>query len=308
MRTFRLIVLSLGVFGLATVASAQATRTWVSGVGDDVNPCSRTAPCKTFAGAISKTANKGEISVLDPGGFGAVTITKSITINGDGTLAGILSSLTNGVNVNDSATGTPNTIEVTLRSLSINGAGNGLNGVRFVSGKRLTIEHCTIANLDPTLNHHGIDVVTNNAGGALLQVTDTDIVGTGGRGINVSPAGGLVRVNINRVHQSRSVADSGSFFNGNVKGIVSDSTFEDNAVGGGVVLAGTADITLDHVRASGNNHGVLSNSGTPTTRLKDCVLTGNITSGVTVFAGTVTPFSSNIITNPVGLAASSPLQ
>src|SRR6186997_1028833 len=94
---------------------AQATRTWVSGVGDDVNPCSRTAPCKTFAGAISKTANNGEINCLDPGGFGAVTITKSITIDCTGTLGSILNSGTNGVNVNDSATATPGTIEVLLR-------------------------------------------------------------------------------------------------------------------------------------------------------------------------------------------------
>ena len=76
----------------ASVASAQATRTWVSGVGDDANPCSRTAPCKTFAGAISKTAAGGEISVLDPGGFGAVTITKSITLSGVGVNASILAS------------------------------------------------------------------------------------------------------------------------------------------------------------------------------------------------------------------------
>jgi hypothetical protein len=294
---------------MATVASAQATRTWVSGVGDDVNPCSRTAPCKTFAGAISKTAAKGEISVLDPGGFGAVTITKSITLNGDGTLAGILSSLTTGIIVNDSATGTPGTIEVTIRSISIQGAGNGTNGIRFISGKRLTVEHCSIANLDPTAStRHGIDVTTNTASGSILQVTDTDIVGTGGVGINVAPAGGSVQVNIDGVHQSRSVLSSGAFFNGNVKGTVSNSTFMSNSAGGGVVLAGTADITLDHVRASGNNHGVLNNSGTPTTRLKDCVLTGNITSGATSLAGTITPFSSNIITNPVGVAASAALQ
>ena len=89
----------------AVSANAQATRTWVSGVGDDVNPCSRTAPCKTFAGAISKTAASGEINCLDPGGFGAVTITKSITIDCTGTLGGILAASTNGVNVNDSATG-----------------------------------------------------------------------------------------------------------------------------------------------------------------------------------------------------------
>src|SRR6476620_6789772 len=96
-------------------ANAQATRTWVSGVGDDVNPCSRTAPCKTFAGAISKTAAGGEIDCLDPGGFGAVTITKSITIDCTGTLGSILAAGTNGVNINDSVTATPGTIIVTLR-------------------------------------------------------------------------------------------------------------------------------------------------------------------------------------------------
>src|SRR4051795_2127947 len=90
-----------------SVAFGQATRTWVSGVGDDANPCSRTAPCKTFAGAISKTAAGGEIDCLDPGGFGTVTITKSITIDCDGTFGSILASGTNGVNVNDSATATP---------------------------------------------------------------------------------------------------------------------------------------------------------------------------------------------------------
>src|SRR5262245_23923450 len=58
-----------------TSAFAQATRTWVSGVGNDANPCSRTAPCKTFAGAISKTAIGGEIDALDPGGYGTITIT-----------------------------------------------------------------------------------------------------------------------------------------------------------------------------------------------------------------------------------------
>src|SRR5664279_823389 len=84
-----------------TPAFAQATRTWVSGVGDDVNPCSRTAPCKTFPGAISKTAAGGEIDCLDPGGFGAVTITKSITIACEGTgEGGILVAGTNGVTVN----------------------------------------------------------------------------------------------------------------------------------------------------------------------------------------------------------------
>src|SRR5204863_5522201 len=97
---------------LASSGHAQATRTWVSGVGDDANPCSRTAPCKTFAGAISKTTVGGEIDALDSGGFGAVTITKSVTIDGGGTFASILAASTNGINVNDSAGPTPGTAVV----------------------------------------------------------------------------------------------------------------------------------------------------------------------------------------------------
>src|SRR3954447_4251332 len=127
---------------LATSAFAQATRTWVSGVGDDANPCSRTAPCKTFAGAISKTATGGIIDAMDPGGFGAVTITKSVTIDGNGTLAGIAASGTSGVTVNDSSTASPGSIRVTLRDLRIEGVGATPcpSGVNFFSGKSLRIE------------------------------------------------------------------------------------------------------------------------------------------------------------------------
>src|SRR5207244_7083968 len=121
------LVLAAAALGLTVAmtapAQAQATRTWVSGVGDDVNPCSRTAPCKTFAGAISKTAAGGEISCLDPGGFGTVTITKSIVIDCDYTEGGVLGAGTNGINVNDSTTATPGTIVVYLRGLDIEGTG-----------------------------------------------------------------------------------------------------------------------------------------------------------------------------------------
>src|SRR3977135_3639735 len=95
--TIKILVIATFVFAFASMAQAQATRTWVSGVGDDANPCSRTAPCKTFAGAISKTADGGEIDALDPGGFGQVTVTKNITLNGDGTLAGILDGVGSGI-------------------------------------------------------------------------------------------------------------------------------------------------------------------------------------------------------------------
>jgi hypothetical protein len=142
MRTDRRLFVSLLVFTLfavsAAIANAQATRTWVSGVGDDVNPCSRTAPCKTFAGAISKTADKGEINCLDPGGFGAVTITKSITLDCTSTQGSILGAMTTGIIVNgDGAI-------VRIRGLNINGASTGLNGIKITAAASVLVENTVI--------------------------------------------------------------------------------------------------------------------------------------------------------------------
>src|SRR5919106_344355 len=132
------IVVGLVALALPAAASAQATRTWVSGVGDDANPCSRTAPCKTFAGAISKTANGGEINCLDPGGFGGVTIGKSLTIKCQHTEGGVLVSGTNAIVINATATD-----KVTLRGLDINGIGTGaqtsLTGVKVLSAARVEL-------------------------------------------------------------------------------------------------------------------------------------------------------------------------
>src|SRR5262245_13598621 len=128
------------LLAVTALAQAQATRTWVSGVGDDANPCSRTAPCKTFAGAISKTATGGEINVLDPGGFGTVTITKAITIDGGHNMAGVLVSGTNAIIVNAPATAT-----VVLRNLQVDGLGTGLSGIKFLGGGALHVEHTTVS-------------------------------------------------------------------------------------------------------------------------------------------------------------------
>jgi hypothetical protein len=168
---------------------AQATRTWVSGVGDDVNPCSRTAPCKTFAGAISKTAAGGEIDVLDPGGFGTVTITKSITIDGRGTMASILASGTNGININAGVADT-----IILRNLSINGAGTtlGLNGINYLAGANVTIEDCVIENF----SQNGISIApsTANAMTVIRNVTfDGSPVGVG---VSTANAAGTVTATI----------------------------------------------------------------------------------------------------------------
>src|SRR5687768_2372687 len=134
--TLKVLTLATFVLAFAAVAQAQATRTWVSGVGDDVNPCSRTAPCKTYAGAISKTATGGEISVLDPGGYGTLTITKAITVDG-GSGAGWGSTLFSSVNgfvIN--ITTNLVTDKVILRNLSINGAGTtlGVHGMGLLEG------------------------------------------------------------------------------------------------------------------------------------------------------------------------------
>ncbi len=136
--------IALSLCAMTTAAQAQATRTWVSGVGDDANPCSRTAPCKTFAGAISKTAAGGEIDALDPGGFGTLTITKAITIDGGGgQVASVLASGTIGFNVNAGATDS-----VTLRNLRINGAGTtlGTKGINVINVGTLHVQDVVIEN------------------------------------------------------------------------------------------------------------------------------------------------------------------
>ncbi|HYI64142.1 MAG TPA: hypothetical protein VEW71_04580, partial [Allosphingosinicella sp.] len=170
----------------ATAASAQASRTWVSGVGDDVNPCSRTAPCKTFAGALSKTAAGGEINCLDPGGFGAVTTTKSITIDCTGTLGGILAALTTGVTSNGAG------IHVILRGLSINGGPPGINagvrGVRFLQSGSMTIEDSIIENFNAAAPN-GTGIVFEPSGAGELFVSNTIIAGNLNAGIRIQPTG-----------------------------------------------------------------------------------------------------------------------
>src|ERR1700741_3889593 len=139
MKLFRIMALVIFTLALTSLANAQASRTWVSGVGDDANPCSRTAPCKTWAGAISKTAACGEIDALDPGGFGAVTITKSIPLDGTGTFASILASLVNGIIINAASTDV-----VTIRGISIDGFCNGISGINILQAKTVNVEDCVI--------------------------------------------------------------------------------------------------------------------------------------------------------------------
>lgn len=198
-RILKAAIISLAAMALAPDALAQATRTWVSGVGDDVNPCSRTAPCKTFAGAISKTADGGIIDVLDPGGFGALTITKSITIDGSGgSIAGVLASGTNGININ--APG----VKVILRNLDIEGGGTGLTGVNFLQGASLTIENCRIYGFQ---SGSATAVNVNLAGSAQVVIKDSNISHSN-NGVHLETSSGQLLATLDnvRIHNTTSFA------------------------------------------------------------------------------------------------------
>jgi hypothetical protein len=188
------VVLALTVMGTPVVVG-QATRTWVSGVGDDANPCSRTAPCKTFAGAISKTATGGEINVLDPGGFGAVTITKPITISSIGFEGGVLVSGTNGIVVN-----TVNASDnVVLSGLDIEGLGTGLNGVNILQGN-VDIRNTTIHNFAT----NGVNV--SSTGKVLILNSVISFNGT-----SANPATGGVDVSGTAVIENTTLESNGSY-------------------------------------------------------------------------------------------------
>ena len=206
--TIKLVAIATFLLAFASMTQAQAVRTWVSGVGDDANPCSRTAPCKTFAGAISKTATTGEIDCLDPGSYGALTITKSITVNGThgAGFGGVTASLVNGFIIND---GTGNAV-VILRHLSFNGVGNGLNGIRFLAGKALIVEDCNIANfpVSGATQGRGIDV-NLAADGKNVVVRNTNIENCA-VGIRFTTSSGIVQGTLENVRIEQPGTATGS--------------------------------------------------------------------------------------------------
>jgi hypothetical protein len=254
----------------SSAAHAQAPRTWVSGVGDDANPCSRTAPCKTFAGAISKTAAGGEIDALDPGGYGAVTITKAITIDGGGgQVASVLVSGTNGINVQAGANDV-----VTLRNLRINGVegtpSGGLNGIRYLSGGGLHVEDCYIFGF----TGDGINVATST--NAALFVNNTFLTNNA-NGIQIAPSGASVR---SMLVQVRSQDNSGYGFLLNP--------------GGGATGAGTV---IDDSSALVNGTGIGVNGGT--LYLGNSVIFRN-NIGVSISGGSVLSYKTNMIDGNLG--------
>ncbi len=279
----RAVLLSfLVLFTLSVAAQAQATRTWVSGVGDDANPCSRTAPCKTFAGAISKTATGGEINVLDPGGFGGVTITKSITISSEGLEAGVLVSGTNAIIVN-----APATAVVVLRGLDIEGLGTGLTGIRVLAVGALHVEKCTINNFTQI----GIDFQPAAAAASTSQlfVSDTIIrnnqgVSSGGirvkPGANVTASGAVENTQLRNNQFGLRVED-------NSKVTAKDTTAAGNTGSGFIAVSGaggTAVVNLYACVAANNGFGIKADNPNANVRFANCTITGNGT-GISVTGG-----------------------
>lgn len=286
----RNLVYLLLVFVFALVAStnamAQASRTWVSGVGDDANPCSRTAPCKTWAGAISKTAPGGEIDALDPGGFGVVTITKAITLDGGGGInASILASGLNGIIVNAG----PNDV-VMIRNISINGFNSGLNGIRFLGGKQLIVDHCEIFEF----TQNGIDVALNQATPAFVSMRDTILSNNAGDAIRLANAQlPAVQATLSHMSFRNGVNSVEAGVNAVVDVVDSQLNFFGTAA---LTVTGASSISV--INATGN---IISNGATgvnPTVtggviRLSNNDFFGNTTIAVAAGPGTVVSAGNN---------------
>jgi Right handed beta helix region len=299
--TIKALTCSVFILALCSLAQAQATRTWVSGVGDDVNPCSRTAPCKTYAGAISKTAANGEISTLDPGGFGAVTLTKSITIDGtNGAGYGsILAAGTSGVVVNDGATGSPNTITVRLRNLSINGAGTGVHGVNAVAFKRLYIENCAIAGFSSSSSSRGIRVSLNTAASPQVFIKDTVLSPGGattvqGSGIDLHNAGGLLSFLIDNCRVEGYQGD-GVILQSNANGEIRNTAISLNSLVGLKITAATSNVGLESCLIQQNGTGVSPVNG-GTVVFSNTSVFGNSTGVATVAGSILTSHGNNQFT------------
>ena len=290
------ILAVLAVLVLAsTPAYAQATRTWVSGVGDDANPCSRTAPCKTFAGSISKTAVGGEINVLDPGGFGAVTITKAITISSQGFEAGVLVSGTNGIVV-----AVPNATDtVILRGLDIEGLGTGLSGVLVNTGGDVTVETSTINNF--TTN--GI-TFTPTVAGSQLHVSNTIVRNCGtlpnsGQGINIAPSSTASAV-LDRVRLDHNIAGLKINTAGG-SASVTESVAANNVFAGFSAGVSGAVLNLELSTSTHNATGVSCAAGS-TVRLGNMSITDN----TAATGGTCSSFKNNDIDQVVTLNTINP--
>jgi hypothetical protein len=291
------VATALALLLQAAPAHAQASRTWVSGVGDDASPCSRTAPCKTFAGAISKTAVNGEINCLDPGGFGAVTITKSITIDCHEVFASILNALTNGINIAfDSFAGgaAPDVRKtVRLRNLNLNGVNTGLIGIRITGGA--TIAAGVVIIEDCLIDGSATGVFDQRTGGGELYISNTTVRNTGSDGIAISPGPGVAGARIDAAFDNVRTQHTrvGVTVINNGRVMINRSVLAGNSMAGIFALGTLAptEVNVSNSVISSNVIGVQNAGGTVTVRLAD----NDITLNGTAIRGATQSFTNNRI-------------
>jgi hypothetical protein len=268
---FSILAVAIFTFTVASGVRAQ-TRTWVSGVGDDLNPCSRTAPCKTFAGAISKTSKDGEISCLDPGGFGAVTITKSIYINGThgAGYGSILSSNTTGViiNITDAADVRK---AVRLRALDINGASTGINGVSILAANNVWIEDSVVDGTTGNGTTSGIGIRMALTNTCNLFVSDT-----------------VIHKNVTAVRATTTVGFAvANLKNCNIEG---NTTGVDAATNGFITI-------VDSRIASNSGDGVKTSAASSQINIKNSTLSNNVGIAINAAASSTIRAMSNLLLN-----------
>jgi hypothetical protein len=278
----------VAVAAYAAPAHAQATRTWVSGVGDDVNPCSRTAPCKTFPGAISKTAANGEIDCLDPGGFGQVTITKSITIDCGGVTGGILSSLVNGVIVNAGVND-----RIVLRNLNIQGVGNGATGVRFLAGLHLTLENVRIQGTT------GIGVDVNKGASGNLYMHNVYITQTGTAVRLFTGAGGINAI-LNDVKIDAVTGNGLEVASGSTVATIANSAIT-NVTGSALITTGGGFINADKSVFAKNATGANASVAGSSIRISNNAFNDNGTALAAAGGGTISSSNTNTVVGNVGI-------
>ena len=271
--------------GLATSAFAQA-RTWVEAIGDDMNPCSRTAPCKTFSGAYAKTAAAGEIDVIDNGAYGTVTISKSMVLNGNSAMASILASGVAGVVITAGTTD-----RVVLRNLQINGVGTGTRGVRIISAGEVIIDNCAIWGF----TERGISI--ENTSPVNVTVVNSHIFSNpflNGDGIYFSPVGTTANGVILNTEIDH-IFGRGIYANNGATVAVSNSIVSDS--GSGVVVdqtASTTTVSLSNTTLTLNGTGLRNGNGNPSTRLDNTTIEHNDV-GVDFNAGTIFSYGNNHI-------------
>ncbi len=298
LRKLSLSALLLGALSAATSLHAQVTQTWVSATGSDSNPCSRTLPCKTFAGALLNTAAKGRINVVDPGSYGTVTITKSVTIDAPEGFAEVLASGTNAIVISAAATDV-----VTLRGLTIDGNGTGLDGIQVTSAKEVRIEGCTIQGF---VNR---GVIVNNASGSInLHIRDTAIQNNTGAS---SPAGnsGAVLLRPTGTASASAIIESSHFdqntfglrVEANSRATMSDSTASANTTFGvhaALAIGSTmpANILLERVVITNNATGAQAEgSAFASVRLSNTMIISNSVGLSSVSSGQIISSVNNTV-------------